>query len=109
MTCALHWLALESHTGHSALVSSIGPCSACGKPIAFGASFIDISPTDQSDRDKPRAARWIPVDEDIHGWSPFEIQHPACFAEHAGIERLIALIDESHRFMRRRPTNRSPS
>ena len=79
---------------------SIGPCSACGKPIAFGASFVNISPTDYSDRDKPRAARWIPVDEDIHGWSPFETQHPACFADHAGIERLIALVDESHRFMR---------
>ena len=93
-------LASTRRTGQSAFVSSIGPCSACGKPIAFGASFVNMSPTDYGDRDKPRAARWIPVDEDIHGWSPFEIQHPACFADHAGIERLIALVDESHRFMR---------
>ena len=81
-------------------MSSIGPCSLCGKPIAFGASFVNISPTDYYNQDKPRAAKWIPVDEDIHGWSPFEIQHPACFADQSGIERLIELVDQSHRFMR---------
>ena len=68
----------------------------------MGASFVDISATDDSDRAKPRATRWIPVDEDIHGWSPLEMQHPSCFADHAGIERLIALVDESHRSMRLR-------
>jgi hypothetical protein len=81
-------------------VSSLGVCSACRKPIADGASFVDIGPTDSGDRHKPRRVHFVPVESDIHGWSPFETQHPECFAAHAGIERLVALVDESHRLMR---------
>jgi hypothetical protein len=81
-------------------VSSLGVCSACGKPITAGASFVDIGPTDSDGRDKPRRANFVPVESDIHGWSPFETQHPECFAAHAGVERLVALVDESHRLMR---------
>jgi len=88
--------------GHYALVSSIGPCSSCGQPIEVAASFIDIGPTDFGDPDKPRPVRWVPVDEEIHGWTPFEIQHPRCFAHAVSLERLVVAVDESHRLMRRR-------
>jgi hypothetical protein len=95
-------LAPGATTGHYALVPSIGPCSTCGQPIEVGASFIDIGPTDYSDPDTPRRVRWVPVDEDIHGWTPFEIQHPRCFAQTVSLEQLVAAVDESHRLMRHR-------
>ncbi|MEY2474223.1 MAG: hypothetical protein QOK28_3552 [Actinomycetota bacterium] len=67
----------------------------------MGASFIDTSPTDWNDPTRPKSNRWIPVDEDIHGWTPFVITHPTCFAREFGIETLVALVDDSHRLMRR--------
>jgi hypothetical protein len=46
--------------------------------------------------------RFVPVDEDIHGWSPFELVHPTCFARQFGVEKLVSLVDDSHRLIRRR-------
>lgn len=76
-------------------------CHICGRKVSFGASFISIGPSDQIDPSKPRSLRWIPVDEEIHGWSPFVVAHPMCFAEAEGFETVIGLVDESHRFMRK--------
>lgn len=80
---------------------SIGKCSVCGKDVNYGESFVDTHPTDSREPWKERQARWVPVDEDIHGWSPFEIAHPACHAREHGVDALVKLVDESHRFMRR--------
>jgi len=80
---------------------SIGKCHICGDEVPLGASFIDTGPTDWADPSAPRQVRWIPVDEDIHGWSPFVIAHPACFVRENGVEALVDLVDESHRLMRR--------
>jgi len=80
---------------------SLGACSICGEDVQQGASFINTGPTDSNDPTKPKSLRWVPVDEDIHGWSPFVISHPACFAREAGAEALMKLVDESHRLMRR--------
>jgi len=44
--------------------------------------------------------------EDIHGWSPFVLTHPSCFLGEAGVAALVALVDESHRLMRRQLRNR---
>ena len=82
-------------------VSGLGVCSICGREVPLGASFISIGPSDQIDPSKPRSLRWIPVDEAIHGWSPFVVAHPMCFAEAEGFETVIGLVDESHRFMRK--------
>jgi hypothetical protein len=67
----------------------------------MGASFVDTGPTDHNDPSAPRSVRWVPVDEDIHGWTPFVIAHPACFAREQGVEALVNLVDESHRLMRK--------
>ena len=81
-------------------MSDLGPCSFCGTSIPFRASFVDTHPTDSKEPWKPRTSRWVPVDEDVHGWTPFEIAHPACFAREHGVAALVELVDESHRFMR---------
>jgi hypothetical protein len=82
-------------------MSGIGVCSVCGQQVAFGAAFINVGPTDPHDPDKPKSERWVPLDEDIHGWSTFVIIHPVCYARQEGVEKLVGLVDESHRFMRR--------
>jgi hypothetical protein len=85
-------------------VSTIGVCRVCGLGVAAGASFVNTGPTDWNDQAKPHSVRWVPVDEDIHGWTPFVITHPACFAREQSVEALVQLVDESHRFMRQRLT-----
>lgn len=77
-----------------------GSCHVCGQPVTAGSSFINTGPTDASNASKPNTHRWVPVDEDIHGWSPFVLSHPACFAAENGVSELVALVDDSHRFMR---------
>ncbi len=77
-----------------------GICSVCGQPVLQGAAFVNIGPTDSADPAKPRRVRYVPVDEDIHGWSPFVLNHPACYASEYGLDALLRLVDESHRFMR---------
>ena len=83
-----------------------GVCDVCGQPVAAGSSFINTGPTDWNDPSKPKSQRWVPADEDIHGWSPFVLTHPICFAGETGLAALVALVDESHRMMRRQLRNR---
>jgi hypothetical protein len=78
----------------------IGNCAICSTEIAISASFIDTGPTDSKEPWKPRSVRWVPADEDVHGWTPFEIAHPVCWASVHGVHALVNLVDESHRFMR---------
>lgn len=68
--------------------------------MPLGASFVNTGPTDHNDPAKPRTERFVPVDEDIHGWTPFVVSHSACYANERGVEALVALVDESHRLMR---------
>jgi len=82
-------------------VRGVGPCSICGEEISFGAAFINVGSTDWHDPEKPKSARWVPIDEDIHGWSPFVSEHPACYAHQEGLDELLRLVDESHRLLRR--------
>jgi len=79
-----------------------GPCAVCGRPIAAMSSFIDTGPTDPMDPDKPPYAKWVPADEDIHGWTPFVLKHPACYAEERGAQALVDLVDASDGRWRRR-------
>jgi len=74
---------------------------SAGSDVAFGSSFINIGATDSKDPTAPRSVRFVPVDEDIHGWSPFELVHPTCFARQYGVDKLVSLIDDSHRLIRR--------
>ena len=68
----------------------------------MGASFVNVGPTDWNDPARPKSEKWVPVDEDIHGWSPFVVVHPVCYAKQHGVHRLVELVDESHRLMRSR-------
>ncbi len=77
-----------------------GACSACGQPVAAGASFSNIGPTEWTDQSKPKQERFVPVDDDIRGWSPFVLNHPACSAGERGLDALLELVDQPHRFMR---------
>ena len=79
----------------------IGVCSICGREVSLGASFVNTVPTDWNEQTKPRSLRFVPIDEDIHGGTPFVIAHPTCFAREQGVEALVHLVDESHRSMRR--------
>ena len=79
---------------------SIGVCHLCGQDVALGSSFIDTGPTDSKEPTRPPSVRWVPVEEEVHGWSPFVIAHPSCYAAENGVDALILLVDESHRFMR---------
>lgn len=81
-------------------MAGLGPCTVCGRDIVLGAAFINIGPTDWNDPERPKLERYVPVDEDIHGWSPFVTMHPACYSRQEGIEKLLHLVDESHRHMR---------
>ena len=82
-------------------MSGLSPCSICGKVIELGESFINVGPTDWNEPGRPKPERFVPVDEDIHGWSPFVTMHPWCYAQQEGIDKLLRLVDESHRLLRR--------
>lgn len=81
-------------------MENLGVCSICGLTVAAGESFINTGPTDSSDPIKPRSVRWVPVDTDIHGWTPFVLDHPACWAGEHSIHEFIGLVDDSHRLLR---------
>ncbi len=61
--------------------ASPGVCDICGQPIEACAAFVNIGPTDRTDPSRPRTRRWVPARTDIHGWTPFALDHPHCFAE----------------------------
>jgi|GEM_PF-6996098 len=81
-------------------MDNVGICSLCGQGVASGDSFIDTGPTDWSDPTTLPASRWVPVDTDVHGWTPFVITHPVCWAGEHSLEDLAGLADESHRLLR---------
>jgi len=54
--------------------------------VRLGAAFVAIAPQDAPE---PRF-RYVPADTDIHGWSPFVIAHPECFARSDGDAVLAA-------------------
>ena len=81
---------------------SIGTCHVCGLDVAYGSSFVNIGATDWTEPSKEQTSRWVPVNEDIHGWTPFVVAHPVCFARDKGVAALGALVDESDRLRRAR-------
>jgi hypothetical protein len=58
---------------------------------------VNIGPTDWNDPDKPKSKRYVPEGTDIHGWTPFVVAHPECFARDEGVEVLRGLIDAAQR------------
>jgi len=80
-----------------------GVCSVCGDPVKAGAAIVNSGATDWvADPTKPKSEQFVPVDEDIHGWSPFVLTHPACYVDERGLDALLRLVDESYRSMRAR-------
>ena len=73
----------------------VGVCSICGKGVPVGESFINTGPTDWNDPNRPPSVAWIPVDTDIHGWTPFVLAHPTCWTGEHSVEELAVLVDES--------------
>lgn len=71
---------------------SVGPCHVCGANIEPDAAFVNIGPTDRNDPDRPTKKRFVREGTDIHGWSPFVVAHPTCFAQLEGEAALDALI-----------------
>ncbi len=80
----------------------LGMRSVCGQPVKAGAAFVTIGATEWADPSRPKSEKFVPVEEDIHGWSPFVFAHPACYVAKRGLDTLLELIDESHRSMRAR-------
>jgi hypothetical protein len=79
-----------------------GVCAVCGESILAMSSFVNTGPSDMNDPGKAPYERWVPVDEDIHGWTPFILKHPACYASERGVQALVRLVDASDRRWRRR-------
>jgi hypothetical protein len=81
-------------------MDELGVCSVFGQGVLVGEAFIDTGPTDWNDPIKKPSVTWVPVATDIHGWSPFVVAHPACWAREHSIEDLVLHVDESHRQLR---------
>ena len=80
-------------------MDDIGTCSVCGRGVASGESFINAGPTNWNEPTTLAESRWVPVGTDIHGWTPFVLSHPVCWAREHSVEDLIALVDNSHRLL----------
>lgn len=76
---------------------SPGQCHLCGEDVLPDAAFINIGPTDWTDPETPKSKRYIWEATDIHGWTPFVVAHPDCFARDKGEEELHRLIDLAER------------
>lgn len=74
---------------------SPGICDICGLPIDSGTGFVNIGPTDWTDPSKPKSRRWVPAGSDIHGWTPFVVEHPSCFVSINGQAALDDLRSHS--------------
>lgn len=72
-------------------------CSLRGQLIAPNSAFVNIGPTNWNDPSQPKSKRYVPEDTDIHGWSPFVVAHPDCFAQDEGDEALRVLIAKESR------------
>jgi hypothetical protein len=83
-----------------------GVCDICGTAIASRSAFVNTGPTDWHDPDKPKRRSWVAADTDIHGWTPFVLTHPVCFANEEGVEALVALVEDSDRRMQRQLRDR---
>lgn len=70
-------------------------CDICGRPIEADAGFVNIGPTVWTDPSKPKSRRWVPPGSDIHGWTPFVVEHPTCFVAVNGQEALDHLKAQS--------------
>ena len=81
-------------------MDNLGICSVCGLAVASGESSTNTGPTDSNDPTKPTSVRWVPVDADIHGWTPFVLSHPVCWSGEHSVGELVALVDDSHRLLR---------
>lgn len=71
---------------------SPGVCHLCGQAVLPDAAFVNIGPTDWNDPSKARSTHFVPEGTDIHGWSPFVVAHPDCFARTDGQEALDGLM-----------------
>lgn len=74
---------------------SPGVCDICGQTVEPNAAFVNIGPTDQTDPSKPKPRRWVPAGTDIHGWTPFVVEHPSCFVGVNGQAALEELKTQS--------------
>ncbi len=70
-------------------------CHICEQEIPPDAAFVNIGPTDWNDPTRPKSMRYVPAGTDIHGWTPFVVAHPACFAEQEGSDVLSILIEKA--------------
>lgn len=75
-----------------AVQGSPGICHVYGRGIQPDTAFVNVGPTDWNDSSKPQAARFVRERTDIHGWTPFVVAHPECFAQTEGQDALDALL-----------------
>ena len=87
-----------TRASHTAVTGqgSVGPCALCGLTIEASSAFVNIDPTNWNDPSAPKSKRWVPPDTDIHGWTPFVVTHPECFARDEGADALAALVANAH-------------
>ncbi|MFD7735657.1 hypothetical protein ACFV6F_35380 [Kitasatospora phosalacinea] len=69
----------------------MAPCPYCSKPVDPTGPAVATSY-----RDGPHG--WIPVVEDIHGWSPDFLWHPHCYVRQYGVAELERLIGDDLRW-----------
>ena len=78
------------------------PCPHCSQRIDPTGPAVSTSY-----RDGPHW--WIPVVENIHGWSPDFLWHPRCYARQYGVTELERLIGDHWRErLRRAPKQIEP-
>jgi hypothetical protein len=63
----------------------------CGQPIKPYEPFVNSEPTNVRDPSETRRRWLVPAGTDIHGWTPFVVAHPECFAQVHGREALAQL------------------
>ena len=74
-----------------------GVCEHCGRPVGQGTAFVNTGPTDWANPQEPKQVRYVRSGADIHGWTPFVLTHPACWAEEHGSAALQELVDDAAR------------
>jgi hypothetical protein len=74
---------------------SPGLCNYCQEQIEPNAAFVNIGPTDWNDPEQPTSRSFVPQGTEIHGWSPFVVAHPDCYAAEEGPDELLRLVEAS--------------